>query len=179
MKVPSLARQLALLFALTVLLSACGKGEKPVTPQVDAVPLKTIAQQDREIAERLAAQKAGLESKSVTATASEDRGQFVAALTDKLAKWRQLYTATSGKTRDDLKTMLPSLAAVRSELAAIDTNACTLPLRDAASAAMGAASSAFDEFVAASGGASPEVMRKLSAAYTEVDRVDADLAGCR
>lgn len=134
-------------------LGACG--EKKNTA-VEPVPVTSVAQQDREIAERLAAQKANLEAKSVQEGEAAERQRFVKLVQDPADRWVNAYAQLAGKKAAELDPIIAEFRASRAALATVPTSTCTLPKRDAILAAMDKVLAVMNEFKAVGGNVGPE-----------------------
>ncbi len=129
-------------------LAACSEN-KPAA--VVAVPVTSIEQQNREIAERLTLQKGANESKSATEAEATDRRRAVAALQEPTARWVSAYEKIGGKRPNEIDALVAEMQAVRSELASVSTSPCTDPKRAAIIGGMDQVNTLIAEFKTTNG----------------------------
>ncbi len=156
-------------------LSACGERN---TAKVDAAAFTSIEQQNREIAERLQAQKAANEAAAAKQSEVADRERNVSNLREIVDRWNRLFQRLAGGRANDLGDPISQLQSIRNELISASTSACTEPRRDAMVRSMDAVVSLLEEFKAAKGDAGPDFGRRLSEASAGIQDSNGSLSGC-
>ena len=134
-------------------LVACGDEE---ARKVETVAVKSISQQNQEIAERLQTQKAANETIAVQQGQAGDRERFVRIVREKVERWASVEQQMVGKPANELDEFISQLKAIRSELVSTSTSTCTEPKRDAILRGMDGSLSLLEEFKAKKGDAGTE-----------------------
>jgi hypothetical protein len=171
--------------ASLLVLSACGKKE-PVTSTTAAEdPAAMVARENREIAERLAQQKAELEGKNAQARVALDserskeaRQRNLAAFQEQRSKWNGPYGDAGRTLRQDIGPVIAKLEAVRSGVQSIKLDECTDKALATLASAMGQAIDAYKEFQQATGQPSEGVKNKLTESNIGFDKANAEAQTC-
>lgn len=161
--------------AVLVLLVACGES-KPVA--IEAVPVTSIEQQNREIAERLALQKGANETKATAEAEANDRRRMVAAVQEPTARWITAYEKISGKRANEIESMTVEMQAARAELASASTSICTDPKRAQVLAGMDQVTALINEFKSSNGNVDAEFSSRLGNAAAGVSNASSAAATC-
>ncbi len=156
-------------------LVACGENK---TTKVDAAAITSIEQQNREIAERLQAQKAANDAAAAKASEVADRERYVSNLREIVSRWNGLFQQLAGRRANEIGDATTQLQAVRNELVSASTSACTEPRRDAMARSMDAVVALLEEFKASKGEGGAEFARRLSEASAGVQDNNGSLSGC-
>jgi len=169
------------LFVLFVLgtLSLAGCADKKNTA-VEAAPMASIQQQDRQIAERLESQKAAQELRSNAESEAAERERLVVALNEPYARWSALFQQVAGKKANETAELVSKMRAVIAELADAPSNECTLPVKTAVVSAIRDAYAAIADFKSAKDDATVSALSKrLGEAVASADGAVANLTKCR
>jgi hypothetical protein len=157
------------------LLAGCGE-KKPA--QVEPVPVTSVEQQNREIAERLAAQKAENEARAAKEGEAAERARFVNLIQEPVKRWAAAYDKMTGKNFREIDPMLAEMQAARNDISAAPVSACTGSKRDGIVAGMDQVATVFNEFKAAKGEQSDAGKRAADASLGIYSNFDA-LESCR
>ncbi len=160
---------------LAVVLVACGDDN---AHKVEAAAVKTISQQNQEIAERLRTQKAANEAIAVQVGQAAERERFVRIIRDKVNRWNEIEQQMVGKRANELDDFIAQLTAVRGELVSISTTPCTEPRRDAILRGMDGATSLLGEFKAKKGVADPDFSNQLGEQINIIQNNSGGLSSC-
>ena len=161
--------------ALLAVLAACGEN-KPVA--VEAVPVTSIEQQNREIAERLAAQKGANEIKSTAEAEANDRRRMVAGVQEPTARWIAAYEKISGKKANEIEPMMAEMQAARADVASTSTSPCTDPKRAQVLAGMDQVTALINEFKSSNGNVDADFSSRLGNAASSVSNASSATAAC-
>jgi hypothetical protein len=161
--------------ALLAALVACGEN-KPVA--VEAVPVTSIEQQNREIAERLAQQKGANEAKATAEAEANDRRRMVAGVQEPTARWIAAYQKISGKRASEIEPMMAEMQAARADLASTSTSPCTDPKRVQVLASMDQVTVLINEFKSSNGNVDAEFPNRIGAAAASVSNASSAVAAC-
>jgi hypothetical protein len=141
-------------------LGGCKKQEAAVPPTANAVT--SVEQQNREIAERLQAQKAEIAEGAAKDAAKAERERVVSALRDVATRWNNEFAKINGKLREDLPPILAALRGIRADVNFVPTSACTRPLQSELGAAMDGALAAVEEFRSGNGNPPEELVTRIN-----------------
>lgn len=162
---------------MLIFLNSCGDDKRTsVTP----VPMASLAQQDRQIAERLKTENAAQELRSAAEAEESDKARLIAALNDPYGRWNALFQKLAGKKATETAEIVAQMRVAVAELSGAPTNACTVPIKAAIAAAMNDVDSAVAEFKSAEGEAKVNALSKrLGEAIAAADDAAASLRKCR
>jgi hypothetical protein len=165
-----------LLLIVFLILTGCGE-KKPAS--VEAVPLTSIEQQNREIAQRLEAQKAANEAKALQEAEIADKQRMIRVVQEQVSRWLAAYSNIIGKKANELDEAIAQMQAARSELNAAATSACTELKRNAIVNNMDRVASLLAEFKAANGNMNAEFGTRLGEAVNSVSDAAGTIATCQ
>lgn len=160
---------------LSFSLAGCGES-KPVA--LTAEPVTSIEAQNRDIAERLAAQKAANETKSTAEAEAADRRRTVTALQEPTARWLASYEKLSGKLSSEMDPIISELQTIRAELANASTSICTDPKRSVILSGMDQVNTLMAEFKSKNGIVDASFSSRLSSAAESVLNASGAVAAC-
>jgi len=161
--------------ALLLVLVACGEN-KPAA--VETVPVTSIEQQNRDIAERLAAQKGANDAKATAEAEANDRRRTVAAVQEPTARWISAYGKISGKKTNEIEPIMAEMQAARSDLANASTSICTSPKRDQVLVGMDQVAALINEFKSSDGNVDPGFSSRVGNAAVSVSNASSAAAAC-
>ncbi len=163
-----------LIFAALV-LTACS--EQTAT-KVEAVAVTSVGMQNREIAERLEAQNSAIEEKEFLEGQIAEKKRLVKLLQEPINRWSALYLQLPGKTAGEIGELISQMQALRVDIGAASTSACTEPKRDAVVSSMDAVGKLLDEFLAAKGETGADYPKRLGEAINAVQNHSTSLSSC-
>jgi len=156
-------KPLILLAAFAVAAGLAGCGDKPA-PRAE-VPVESASDarrnDERDIAARLAEQKAANDSAYQAERARNERNQMVDTFNAVARRWGQTLNEASRTGRSDMAPMISKLEAVKAEAEAMAVNDCTGKARGTLVSAMSAAIEAFTMFSKETGDGSAATQQKL------------------
>jgi hypothetical protein len=166
-------------------LGACNRNDSAV-PKVNAEdPAAMVARENREIAERLAKQKAELEENSSKARTAEEaraaeeaRGVAIGALVDIRQKWLATLRDAGTTTRSEGASLLARMEAIQAAAQALKVTECLEKPRSTLVSGISTGLSTYREFMQATGEPTSEMRRKLADAQLLFERVDPEMQAC-
>ena len=167
---------LSMLFAVTMF--AC----KDPPPPTSATPVESASQtaqrDDREIAKRLAEQKATVDEAFQRQRAREERQRNVDALQAVAKRWADTVSVARSTPRFDIAAQITKLQAIRAEANAVEVDDCTGGARNSLQAAMGTWIEAFSLFQKEKGESTESTTQKVQEAETQLRAAYAESAAC-
>lgn len=162
--------------SLTV-LAGCAE-EKPKA--VEAVPLTSVQQQSREIAERFDATMTEQQKANDMAAAAKDRVLLIEAIQAPLDRWGELYSALPGKQPKEVADLAARMREIRTNMEAIATNSCSFSAREKMFRGMDDIHGLIGEFgKTAPGAATDSLATRIGTAEAVVREGARDLLSCR
>lgn len=163
---------------LPVVLGACkDKSVSPPAARIESAG-EAMRNDNRDIAKRLAEQKAAVDTAGEQQRASSERQQFVDSLAAVGKRWLDVSAEAERTVRGELDPVIKKLDAVKSEADGVAVNECTGAARTVLSASMGATIAAYSQFRKETGKAEA-AQKKLDEAITQFDEYEKQLARCR
>lgn len=133
-------------FILAINLAGCSDPPPPPRSATIESADQAMRNDGRAIAERLAEQKAAVETAYRQAEAIEERRKAAEALSQIATRWDSAVDGASKVLRKELDEPLKKLQAIKAEAEAVAVNECTGPARTALVAAMNTSLEAFAMF---------------------------------
>lgn len=164
-----------LVLTVLVLLAACSK-EKPA--DTAPAPVTSVESVNRDVAERLQAQKSELADKSRLENEANERKRAVDELRAQTSLWSAEFRKVNGKQRTDLPPIVEGLRAIRRDVSFVATTPCTAAIRTTLTAGMDDGIAAIEEFRTGTGDASPELQTRLTNGLAAAQEADAKLPMC-
>ncbi len=158
-----------------VVLTACSEDK---AKNVETVTVKTIAQQNQEIAERLQEQMAANEKKSFAEGEAAERQRLIDFIQSAKQRWADFFYQLPGKNLTEVGELLKQMKAVRNEMATVPTSPCTASKRTEIAAHMQVVEALLAEFIAARGEVGADFPNRLGEAYMEVEKSERTLGSC-
>jgi hypothetical protein len=171
------SRLCVLIFALLISIVA-GCGDKQPAA-VEAAPITSVEQQNREIAERLAAQKSANEAKANAEGQVAERLRFVNLVQEPVTRWRAAFDKLPGKKPSEMDPIVSEMQSIRSELASVSTSSCTEPKLSTVLTSMDQVSTLLAEFKSANGEVKADFSTRLGDAASRVANASGALGECR
>jgi hypothetical protein len=168
---------ISLCVATAIGLTACSK-EKPA-PQAAVQEVTSIEAQNREVAERMQAQKAELEDKASKEGVKTERQRVVDAVLGITQRWIAEYPNVLAKTTEQLQPVLANLRAIRSDLNFVPTSSCTRAIQSELGGLMDGVISALDSFRSDSPNpVSAEFQSQINKGANGVREIEGKVRGC-
>jgi hypothetical protein len=172
--------------ATLVVVAGCHRQEAAKPAAVVAEdPAAMVARENREIAERLAKQKAEVDevnNKNRTAAdasaASAARAQAAAAIVDMRAKWLGVLRDAGTTQRSGAEPLLARMDAIEAATKALTVPECFEKPRTTLISGISTGLGTYREFMAAKDEPTPDMRRKLADAMLQLERVDSELQAC-
>ncbi len=166
-------------------VAACQRKEAPQAVSVAEDPAAMVKRENREIAERLAKEKEGLEQKNAQArvvfeadNAKEARQKNAAQFREKRSKWDAPFAEAGRTLRPEIGGVITKLEAVKQEVQSTKLDDCHDKATSTLTTAMGQVIDAYKEFQTGTGQPSDTVKNKLTDANTGFARADAEARDC-
>jgi hypothetical protein len=166
-------------------LGACNRNEPAPPKAVAEDPAAMVTRENREIAERLAKQKAELDENNTKARTAEEaraaeeaRGIAVAALVDMRQKWLGTLRDAGTTTRSEGATLLARMEAIQAAVQALKVTECLEKPRTTLVSGISTGLNTYREFMQATGEPTGEMRRKLADAQLLFERMDGEIQGC-
>ena len=109
---------------LCATLTGCGESSPPAAPAVESAG-DAMRNDDRAIAQRLAEQKAAVETAYRLAEAAEERQKAIDAVNQVIKRWDGAVEVASNTKRTELDGPVKQLQAIKAEAEAMPVNDCT------------------------------------------------------
>jgi hypothetical protein len=168
-------KMLSIAFIAVLLQAGCS--EEPA--KVEAVPVTSIEQQNREIAERLAAQKSANEAKANDEGQIAERLRFVNLVLEPVTRWRAAFDKLEGKKPSEMTALVAEMQSIRSELASVSTSSCTEPKLGTVLTSMDQVATLLSEFKSANGEVKADFSSRLGEAASRVVNASSAVGECR
>lgn len=152
----------AVSLVLISLLTACGKKAPESTTTAEANAPRPVAEQEKEIAARLAEQKKALDEQTSKDRDSADRIRRVKLVADMGRNWSSAVNEVRAAPRSKLAEPIAKMEALRNEAQAMDTDSCTAPARDTLVRAMNTMIDAVKAFQSQGTGDQTEAVTKAT-----------------
>ena len=135
------------LLVLATFVTACSKEQPTPAPDMTAQTASEARNQDeRAIAERLAAQQSAVDEKSQQERLAAERRQYVASVEALASRWRDALTKAQTTDRADIGTAIAALEAIKNESDAMAVSSCTGDVRSRLQTSMSLSLQAFAQF---------------------------------
>ena len=169
------ASKLLVVITAAMVLTACSDDK---VKSVEAVTVKTISQQNQEIAVRLQEQMAANETKSFADGEAAERLRLIDFVRSAKQRWADFFYQLPGKNPKEVAELVQQMKVIRNEMAAVPTSLCTASKRNEIAGHMQAVEVLLAEFIAARGEVGADFPKRLGAAFTEVETSEQTLAAC-
>ncbi len=145
---------------ILLLLSGCEKATDPGANKGATTPT-TLQQENQAIAERLAEQKAALDSSTQRERALAERKQHIDSLHDISKRWVEAVGLAGRTGRSDLAGPIAKMEAIKSELEGLAMDTCASEGRSLLLSAINTGLEAYKQFQQQTGAANEALVEKL------------------
>jgi len=173
-----LMRYLALMLAC-LLIAACGKEAPQSTTTAESNAPRPVAEQEKEIADRLAKQKSALDADSELQRRRQEREQLVApfiGLMDRFDEARARMSRPDAK--DSNEQIIASLDKIKTEVNQLPTDSCVIAARDIMLSSLDKTRALIDLVKDSKEPNSPQILQRVNEAFAEQSKARQDFNNC-